>query len=333
MSRRASAPRRSSRTQRPVLRMGVRPACRSGRDLPSIFRAARHVAVICSALVALTLSLAPSARAQVRAECRDAPSKILGHAVAYCVILPPSYEADKTRRYPILYFLHGLGGNATQLLDSGGLDMVQDLWQHKQIGEYLIVTPSADRSFYINSLNGRVRYQTFFLREFLPYIERHYRVIRDRRHRGISGVSMGGYGALRFAFLHPELFGSVSAHSAALVERPPRANLSSAQDMAISRFLGSAFGLPFDPAYWTRESPFTIVRGRPRPRGLKIYFDCGTNDDFGFYRGAEAFHKLLLARGISHELHLYPGGHDWTYFAQHLPASFVFQSRAFGFSK
>jgi S-formylglutathione hydrolase FrmB len=140
---------------------------------------------------------------------------------------------------------------------------------------------------------------------------------------------MGGYGALRFAFLYPDLFGSVSAHSPALVQNPPRSNATSGQEITITRFLGSAFGSPFYPAYWTRESPFTIVRGHPRPHDLGIYFDCGTSDDYGFDRGAEAFHKLLLSRGIPHEFHLYPGGHDWSYFAQHLPASFEFHSRAF----
>jgi S-formylglutathione hydrolase FrmB len=274
-------------------------------------------------------SFAPSARAQGRAECRDAPGKMLGHAVPYCVILPPSYDADKTHQYPVLYFLHGLGGNAQTLIDSGGLDMIEDLWQKKQIGEFLIVTPNAGRTFYVNSRDGRVRYQDFFIREFLPYIETHYRILRGRSDRGISGVSMGGYGALRFAFLYPELFGSVSAHSPALVENPPRASINNMQDIAITRFLGSAFGSPFDPAYWTRESPFSIVRERPRPRDLRIYFDCGTEDGYGFNRGAEALDKLLLSRGIPHEFHLYPGGHDWDYFAQHLPASFEFHSHTF----
>ncbi len=277
----------------------------------------------------LTFCAPPSARAQGRAECREAPSKILSHAVPYCVILPPSYDSNKSRRYPVLYFLHGLGGDAQFLINSGGLDMIEDLWQHRQIADFLIVTPSAGRSFYINSRDGRVRYQDFFIREFLPFIESHYRILRDRHHRAISGISMGGYGALRFAFLYPDLFGSVSAHSPALVQNPPRSNVSSGQEITITRFLGSAFGSPFDPAYWTRESPFTIVRGHPRPHDLRIYFDCGTSDDYGFDRGAEAFHKLLLSRGIPHEFHLYTGGHDWSYFAQHLPASFEFHSRAF----
>jgi S-formylglutathione hydrolase FrmB len=279
--------------------------------------------------VALAFVLVPAARVQGRAECRNAPSRVLGHAVPYCVILPTSYDSNASRRYPVLYLLHGLGGDAQSLIEAGGLDLIEDLWQHHQIGEFLIVTPDAGRSFYINSRDGHVRYQDFFIREFLPYIETHYRILRDRRHRGISGMSMGGYGALRFGFLYPDLFGSVSAHSPALVEEAPRTSVNNVQGVVISRFVGSAFGSPFDPAYWKRESPFTIVREVPRPRDLLIYFDCGTSDDYGFNRGAEAFHKLLVARNIPHEFHLYPGGHDWDYFAQHLPASLEFHSRAF----
>jgi enterochelin esterase-like enzyme len=62
---------------------------------------------------------------------------------------------------------------------------------------------------------------------------------------------------------------------------------------------------------------------------LKIYFDCGSEDDYGFDSGAEALDKLLTARRISHEFHLYPGGHNWSYFAEHLPALLKFEFHAF----
>ena len=147
----------------------------------------------------------------------------------YCVFLPPSYDSDKARKFPVLYFLHGLGENAQTLLNAGGWNLIENLWEQKQIGEFLIVTPSADRSFYINSLDGKVRYEDFFIREFLPFIESHYRIQADRHDRGITGISMGGYGALRFAFRYPQLFGSVSAHSAALVAKLPAVQASSPQ--------------------------------------------------------------------------------------------------------
>ena len=274
--------------------------------------------------------IAQPARADGRAECRSVLSKILTRDVAYCILLPPGYDTDKTRRYPVLYFLHGLGENEPMLVNSGAWDLIQDLWDKKSIGEFLIVTPDAGRSFYINSGDGKVRYEDFMIREFLPFIESHYRISAGRRHRGISGVSMGGYGSLHLAFRHPQLFGSVSAHSAALIAKLPRAEMSGDREETISRVLGGAFGTPFDPAFWDRNSPFTLVRNGASPAGMKIYFDCGTEDEYGFNSGAQAFHNLLVSRGIPHEFHLYPGGHDAAYVAEHLPASLAFHSQAFG---
>ncbi len=288
-------------------------------------------AAIRAALFFLSCTLSsPPARAAGHAECLSLSSKILAHAVAYCVLLPPSYGTQRTSRYSVLYFLHGLGENEQILLEAGGMNLVEDLREQNQLGEFLIVTPAGGRSFYINSRDGRGRYEDFLVQEFLPNIERRYRIRSGRRYRGIAGVSMGGYGALRLAFRHPELFGSVSAHSAALVEKLPNFSRANAQQLALSRVLGSVFGSPPDVAFWERNSPFTLARNGPRPAGLKIYFDCGTEDDFGFNAGAKAFHDLLQSREIPHEFHLYPGGHDWRYVAEHFSASLQFHSRAFG---
>lgn len=285
-----------------------------------------------AAAIWLGVFLVP-AHAAGRAECRSVPSRILARPVAYCILLPPGYDSDKARRYPVLYFLHGLGQNEQALLDSGGWNLIQDFWDQKQIGEFLIAAPNGDRSFFINSRDGRSRYEDFLVKEFVPFIETHYRVRAGRRTRGVSGVSMGGYGALHLAFAHPELFGSVSAHSAALIAKLPQVSLEASGETALSRALGGAFGTPFDRAFWDRNSPFTLARNGPPPVGLQIYFDCGTEDDFGFNRGAQAFHDLLVSRRIRHEFHLYPGGHDLNYFAAHLPASLEFQSRAFGLTR
>src|SRR5712692_9544226 len=178
------------------------------------------------AVIALfCFALARPAGAAGRAECRSIPSRILGRPVAYCVLLPASFDADKTRRYPVLYFLHGLGENEQTLVNFGGMNLVEDLWEQKELGEFLIVTPDGDSSFYVNSRDGRQRYEDFVLQELMPFIERRYRVREGRENRGIGGVSMGGYGALRLAFRYPALFGSVSAHSAALLEKLPAATI------------------------------------------------------------------------------------------------------------
>lgn len=279
----------------------------------------------------LSLGLPSWSHAAWRAECLSMPSRILGRAVGYCVLLPPSYETSKLKRYPVLYYLHGLGDNQQMFLRAGGLNMVEDLSERGRIGEFLIVTPQGDTSFYINSRDGRDRYEDFLLREFFPGIERHYRIERGRKFRGIAGISMGGYGALHLAFSHPQLFVSVSASSAALLEKLPTLTRGDLPEAAARRMLGGAFGTPPDPAYWQRESPLTLARTF-RPAGLKIEFDCGTEDNYGFDAGARALDKILTARRIPHEFHLYPGGHDWLYFAQRLPESLEFHSRAFGFS-
>jgi S-formylglutathione hydrolase FrmB len=271
-----------------------------------------------------------------RAECNSIPSKILARPVPYCVLLPSSFDADKTRRFSILYFLHGLGDNEQSFIRTGAWNLVEDLREKGRLKDFLIATPAGEASFYINSRDGKVRYEDFLLQEFFPFIERRYRVRPGRANRAISGISMGGYGAFHLAFHHPELFSSVSAHSAALIEKLP--TFLSGNDRASTsgrslapgrgRLLGSVFGQPPDPAFWERNSPLSLAR-TVSLSGMRIYFDCGSEDDFGFEAGATALDKLLTSRKIPHEFHLYPGRHDWSYFAAHLEASLSFHSALF----
>jgi S-formylglutathione hydrolase FrmB len=270
----------------------------------------------------------PAAQATGRAECVSLPSKILARTVPYCVLLPPSYDAEETRRYPILYLLHGLGDNEEMLVHSGGMNLVEDLWEQHQLGEFLIVTPAGGASFYINSRDGKRRYEDFFLQEFIPGVEKRYRAQAGRGTRGLAGISMGGYGALHIAFRHPRLFAAVGAHSAALIEKMPNISVQNSQQIGRLRVLGDAFGSPFDPAFWNQNDPEAIAR-TANLAGLRIYFDCGSEDDYGFDAGAVALDKLLTSRHILHEFHLYPGGHNWSYFAEHLPALLEFLFRAF----
>ena len=262
-----------------------------------------------------------------RIECNSLPSKILARPVPYCVLLPPSYDPDKSRTFPILYFFHGLGDDEQMFVHTGGWNLVEDLWERKQLGEFLIATPAAGATFYINSHDGKVRYEDFLVQEFLPGIEKHFRVRAGRANRAVSGASMGGYGALHLAFRHPELFSSVSAHSAALIEKLP-SFLGGVAGSPRARVLGSTFGSPPDAAFWERNSPLAMARAASLAN-LKIYFDCGDDDDFGFDSGATALDRVLKSRKIAHEFHLYPGRHDWQYFAAHLPASLQFHSKLF----
>lgn len=245
------------------------------------------------------------------------------------MVLPPSYDADKSRKYPILYFLHGLGDNDQMFIHGGAFNLVQDLWERGQITEFLIATPNAGASFYINSRDTKVKYEDFFLQEFLPGIAARYRVAPGRENCAISGVSMGGYGALHLAFRHPEVFSGVSTHSPAVIDQIPAFASPTPASGIRGSVLEGAFGSPPDPFFWDRNSPLTLAR-KANLAGLKIYFDCGDQDDFGFEQGARLLDKALSKRNIPHEAHIYPGRHDWQYFAEHLPASLEFHSHAFG---
>ncbi|HXE90005.1 MAG TPA: alpha/beta hydrolase family protein [Terriglobales bacterium] len=252
-------------------------------------------------------------------------------SVRYCALLPSSYDADKARRYPVLYFLHGLGDNEQSLVNGGGWNMIERLQEEKKIGEMIVVTPDGGRSFYINSHDGRTRYEDFFVREFVPFIDKKYRTLATRAGRGLSGVSMGGYGALRFAFKYPQQFGSVSAHSAAVMKDLPRgAEAAPGIGGGRSSLLGTVFGSPLDHAFYQRQNPLTLARQGAGLQRVRIYFDCGTEDEYGFDAGTQALHEVLEARRIPHEFHLFPGGHGWQYVARHFDASLTFHSRAFG---
>jgi S-formylglutathione hydrolase FrmB len=293
----------------------------------------------------LTLVLVPflfsEAQAQGRIDCSALESRVLSQTVHYCVMLPPGYDAatvgHSPRRYPVLYFLHGLGDNEQTLFKSGGSELIEDLREQKQISDFLIVTPEGRRSFYINSADGRVRYSDFLIREFMPYIESHYSIRPERSARAISGVSMGGYGALRFAFAYPELFSSVSAQSAALItESPQETTTAMHSGTGLGGVLAAVFGDPVDLHHWNQNSPFVLAkqnRARIRTRGLAIYFNCGREDEFGFEKGAAELDRRLQAEDIQHEFHLYSGNHDAAYFLAHLGETLRFHSRVFAGGK
>ena len=274
-------------------------------------------------LVAIPLMLPINVPAATRGESRAVQSKILGRGVRYSVLLPPSYDEDKTRRYPVLYYLHGLGDNEQSLLNYGAWDLIGDLQEKGKIGEFIVVTPNGGHTFYVNSRDGRVRYEDFFIQEFIPTIDQRYRTMGVRAGRAISGTSMGGYGALRFAFKYPKLFVSVSAHMAALAEDlPDDVKDSFGQNL-------TAFGQPFDERFWEKNSPFTLARQAAGLNLLKIYFDCGQEDDYGFEAGAKELHELLKKLGVPHEFHLYPGAHNAEYVMKHIGESLRFHSHAF----
>ncbi|MGA8503811.1 MAG: alpha/beta hydrolase family protein [Candidatus Sulfotelmatobacter sp.] len=292
----------------------------------------------CLRIIILSAALAASlpVHAQSRIDCNALNSRILKHEVHYCVYLPAGYDAGATRRppqsYPVLYFLHGLGDNEQTLFNSGGWTLLDDLRQQHKIGEFVIAAPEGGRTFYINSADGSVRYSDFFLHEFIPLIETRYRVSKGRRNRAISGISMGGYGALRFAFSYPEMFSAVSAQSAALItETPQELDTAAKSGAPMGKLLATVFGSPIEAAHWKENSPFVLAtRNQASLRHMAIYFNCGQDDNYGFEKGAAALDEQLQKEKVAHEYHPYPGDHSLGYFLAHFTEVMEFHSRAFG---
>jgi S-formylglutathione hydrolase FrmB len=281
----------------------------------------------------LALLATSSIFAQESADCRAFRSAILGSSVRYCVFLPANYSSPdaKAQRYPVLYLLHGLGGNEQSAAVSGEWNVLRDLRRDRKVGDFLLVAPDGWDTFYTNSRDSKILYGDFFIREFMPFIERTYRVHAERVARGITGFSMGGYGALRIGFAHPELFGSLSAHSPALMRDPPQGvNAGATGGNLAARVLTNVFGNPIDLKFWDLNSPFLLAKKNAALLSkTKIYFDCGTEDSYGFNRGVSELDQALNSLMIHHEFHLYPGGHSVSYLLAHREASYEFHWHVF----
>jgi S-formylglutathione hydrolase FrmB len=276
------------------------------------------------------------AAAQSRIDCGAMNSKILRHPVRYCVYLPESYDAGAAKtppqEFPVLYYLHGLGGNEQQLFNDGGWSMLDELPRKRKIGEFLIAAPDAAKTFYINSVDGKMRYSDFFVQEFIPHIEAKYHASKERGGRAITGVSMGGYGALRFAFSHPDLFVAVSAQSPALTTASPKEiDVSMQSDPSRAKLMAEVFGDPINLPHWRENDPLALARENAAAlRKLAIYFNCGEDDNYGFEEGAAALNEELKKEKVKHEYRSYPGDHSVEYFTSHFDEVIEFHSRTFG---
>jgi S-formylglutathione hydrolase FrmB len=283
------------------------------------------------ASVATLLLLTASAFSQSRADCSTIESKILRRAIPYCVVLPPSFATAKDKHFPVVYYFHGIGDNEQSLINLGGWNIYDDLLRQKKVGEFILAAPAGYATFFINSRDGRIRYEDFFLQEFMPAIEKKYRAGGTRSQRGLMGISMGGFGALHMGFAHPELFASTAGIMPALMEKLPSSFGSDMQQQLMQRVFGDAANI----AYYNRVSVFTFARRQPVPslKHLKIYFATGASDDYDFEVGGEALHKLLDQRGVPHEWHLDPGRHSPEFAISHFGPVLEFTSKALGTTK
>jgi len=236
-----------------------------------------------------------------RVEVRTFSSQILGREVPYRVYVPPCYGMND-QTYPVLYVLHGYPYDETHWDRLGVDETANDGIRSGTYPPFLIVMPNCDPSpdgIFVNTSGGNHSVEGLIVNELMPQVERTYRVRATREGRAIGGISRGGVWSLEIGFRHPDLFGTVGAHSAALSVNYPH------------------------PLY----DPFNLIAD-PAVRSLRIWLDAGDRDWARV--GVERLHQALEEQGIPHEFTLGEGGHENAYWSQMMPAYLAFYTAGWG---
>jgi S-formylglutathione hydrolase FrmB len=260
-----------------------------------------------SLLLFLTL-LATSARAQEdHHQTVQFKSELIGKVLPYETLLPRDYFKSN-KRYPVLYLLHGLFGHHDDWITR------TNLAEYAAGYDLIIVTPEGNDSWYIDSATvASDKYESYILRELIPDVDARYRTIKDRRARGVAGLSMGGYGALKYGLKHPDYFAFAGSMSGAL--DPANRNEEHpgfAWDI-LRASITAAFGPPNSPARQANDL-HQIARNLTAANIASLpylYFDCGLED--GFLPTNRELAEILIAKKIPHQYRQLPGGHNWGY--------------------
>ncbi|MFT3677131.1 MAG: alpha/beta hydrolase family protein [Chitinophagaceae bacterium] len=264
-------------------------------------------------------------------ESRTLSSTILGKAVRYTIYLPADYETSE-RYYPVVYLLHGYTDNDMGWLQFGEINRYAD----KAIAEgtippMIIVMPNADSSFYVNSFDGKQKYEDFFITEFIPGIEKTYRIRSAKQFRGVAGLSMGGYGTLIYSLKHPDLFAAAAPLSAAVFDDSTIVNMPQpGWNVPLGRVYGTDLkGKQRLTATWYENSILKIVEKKSAAelRKVRYWIDCG-DDDF-LIKGNCLLHIALTEKQVPHEFRVRDGVHDWNYWRSGIVDALQFIGKSF----
>jgi S-formylglutathione hydrolase FrmB len=234
-----------------------------------------------------------------------------------CVVIQPSHpatirtttNATGTSSFPVIYLLHGYSGNYAQWPATAP----QLSKEADDLGIIFVSPDGGYDSWYFDSpIDPSVRYETFMTKELIPYIDTHYPTIPDRTHRAITGLSMGGHGALYLAIRHKDLFGAAGATSGGVDFRPFPDN------WGIKKDLGN-FSEHKD--IWNANTVITAVDSLSNG-DLKVIFDCGTSDFFITVN--RNLHQKLLDKKIDHDYIERPGGHNGQYWKNSIDYQVLF---------
>jgi S-formylglutathione hydrolase FrmB len=266
----------------------------------------------CPPAIASTSVPAPASRV----ETIQFQSKLVNTTLPYNVILPPGYRASSTTRYPVLYLLHGWAGHYTDWLTR--TNVADYAAQYRMI----VVMPEANDSWYVDS--GGVpsdKYETYILKELIPDVDKRFRTIQARYGRAVAGLSMGGYGAIKYGLKYPSTFVFAGSMSGAFGVTRYTQNEIGSKDWDL--FL-KIFG-PVGSETRKANDVFEIARGLTAARVASLpyfYFDCGTEDAGQHFNPNRELSQIFLEKKIPHEYRELPGSHSWAYWDQQVQEVF-----------
>ena len=268
-------------------------------------------------------------RNQSRTEVKTIHSNILGADRDYTVYLPAGYESQPDRHYPVLYLLHGMNGTNKDWADRGHLkDVMDQLSAAGEVCDMIVISPNAGGNIYEGDWNGYFdmegwAYERFFYEEFLPAVEKQYRIKADKAHRAIAGLSMGGGGSTSYAQRHADMFCACYAMSA-LMHLPAPAEAAPKNDKDKMWHLTYTANKYSCVEYVKNADEAT----KQALRTVAWYVDCG-DDDFLFDCNMD-FIAAMRKAGVPYQLRVRDGAHTWEYWHSALYEALPFVSRVFG---
>jgi len=281
----------------------------------------KNLKVILFALLFFTLTISVFAQSQtkkpveIKAVIQSAvsieelklKSKLMAREMPYRVLLPRDYEKNKTEKFAVVYLLHGFGGSYSNWADKTNLK------QYAADLRYIIVMPEGGNGFYTDSSkNANDKYESYIIQELIPEVDAKFRTLADRGHRAVAGLSMGGYGAMKFGLKYPQMFVLAGSFSGAITASSYR-NVNELPPGSLGTTLLDIFGAPESETHQANDL-FRIISQMPPDKAASLpflYLDCGTEDELGLLAPNRMFVDILQKRRIPHEFRELPGKHDW----------------------
>lgn len=261
-------------------------------------------------------------------EGQSVDSKLLKSDIKYSIYLPPDYDYSD-RSYPVVYLLHGYSDHETAWVQFGEVNESADrAIADRKIPPMIIVMPYGELCWYVNDVKSKYPYEDAIFNEFIPAIEKKYRIRGEKEFRAVSGLSMGGYGSLIWALHHPDMFTACVPYSAGVLTEKEIIEMDEEQ---YDNWFKDIFGGNNQrlSEHWKKNSVLDLMENLPVDQIEQVSFliDCG-DDDF-LFRGNSELHLLMRERGISHEYRVKNGSHNWTYWRTNITEGLIFIGNKF----